>query len=308
MTAIETLEEFYQRHPDGTEKGFSANNAGRGHFNVFPRRGWCNNSPFGRRDYYKIALVIGNGKMRYQDHIVDIDQPALVFSSPLEPSSWERGAGPQSGWFCLFNQAFIESHEHKNAIQDFPLFKHGNKHIIFLDEQHLEFLSGTLRKMMEEMDSDYPNKYDLLRNYLHIIMHEALKIEPASTSENNPTAAARITHSFLELLERQFPIDSPEQSLKLKTANDYALNLSVHTNHLNRSVKEVTGKTTTQFISERVLKEALALLKHTDWNISQIANGLGFEEPAYFTNFFKKHAGASPGMSRLSAAPIQQLA
>jgi AraC family transcriptional activator of pobA len=51
-----------------------------------------------------------------------------------------------------------------------------------------------------------------------------------------------------------------------------------------------------------VLKEALALLKHTDWSIAQIANGLGFEEPAYFTNFFKKYTGSAPATSRLQSA------
>jgi AraC family transcriptional activator of pobA len=300
MQSIETLEEFYQRHPVDNQKVFAENNTGQGHFNVFMRKPCVLRTPFSRRDFYKIALVIGNGKMIYSDKQVVIDRPALVFSSPSVPSSWETGSGPQSGWFCLFTHAFIESHEHKSALQDFPLFKVGGSHIIFPDEAQLAFLTETLGRMMEEMDSDYEGKYDLLRNYLRIIMHEALKITPVNTIETNTSAAARITAQFLELLERQFPIDSPEQFLKLKTANEFAQNLAMHTNHLNRSVKEVTGKTTTQHISERVLKEAHALLKHTDWSIAQIANGLGFEEPAYFTNFFKKYTGSSPVMSRLA--------
>ena len=301
MQPIETLEEFYRRHPVENQKVFAENNTGQGHFNVFRRRHCIQRTPFSRRDFYKIALVIGNGKMIYSDKQVLVDRPALLFSSPSVPSSWESGPGPQTGWFCLFTQTFIESHEHKGALQDFPLFKVGGSHIIFPDEAQLTFLMATLSKMMEEMDSDYAGKYDLLRNYLRIIMHEALKTTPVNTIEINISAAARITTQFLELLERQFPIDSPEQFLRLKTANDFAKNLAVHTNHLNRSVKEVTGKTTTQHISERVLKEANALLKHTDWSIAQVANGLGFEEPAYFTNFFKKYTGHSPVMSRLSS-------
>jgi len=301
MQPIETLEEFYRRHPVENQKVFAENNTGQGHFNVFRRRHCIQRTPFSRRDFYKIALVMETGKMIYSDKQVLIDRPALLFSSPSVPSSWESGPGPQTGWFCLFTQTFIESQEHKGALQDFPLFKVGGSHIIFPDEAQLAFLTATLSRMMEEMDSDYAGKYDLLRNYLRIIMHEALKTTPVNTIEINISAAARITTQFLELLERQFPIDSPEQFLRLKTANDFAKNLAVHTNHLNRSVKEVTGKTTTQHISERVLKEANALLKHTDWSIAQVANGLGFEEPAYFTNFFKKYTGHSPVMSRLSS-------
>jgi len=305
MQNMETLEEFYQRHPVPNQSTFSENNTGQGHFNVFLRKPCVSRTPFSRRDFYKIALVIGQGKMIYADKEVIIDRPALVFSSPAVTSSWESGPGPQTGCFCLFSQAFIESHEHKSTLQDFPLFKVGARHIVLLNDAQLQFISATMEKMMEEMDSDYVNKYDLLRNYLHILMHETLKITPAGAYDRNSSASARITTMFLELLERQFPIDSPEQPLKLKTAHDYAQNLSVHTNHLNRVVKEVTGKTTTQHIAERVLKESHALLKHTDWSIGQIARGLGFEEPAYFTNFFKKYNGSSPANARINTMQLK---
>jgi len=72
----------------------------------------------------------------------------------------------------------------------------------------------------------------------------------------------------------------------------------VHVNHLNRSVKEVTGKTTSEHIAARIVQEASALLTHTDWNISEIAYSLGFEYPSYFTLFFKKHTGVSPNRLR----------
>ena len=70
----------------------------------------------------------------------------------------------------------------------------------------------------------------------------------------------RISETFIsneiELLERQFPVDSTEQSLKLKTPHDFADRLSVHVNHLNRAVKDVTGKSTSEIISARIANEA----------------------------------------------------
>jgi diketogulonate reductase-like aldo/keto reductase/AraC-like DNA-binding protein len=71
-------------------------------------------------------------------------------------------------------------------------------------------------------------------------------------------------------------IDSPDASLQLKTPNDYARNLSIHVNSLNRSVKKLQEDTSQQ-ITGRIIQEANALLKHTDWNIAEIAYGLGFE-------------------------------
>ncbi|MES2486305.1 MAG: AraC family transcriptional regulator, partial [Bacteroidota bacterium] len=82
---------------------------------------------------------------------------------------------------------------------------------------------------------------------------------------SHPDASSRITAVFNELLERQFPIESPLQRLSMRSATDYAESLSVHVNHLNRAIKTTTGKTTTTLISERLTAEAIALLKHTDW-------------------------------------------
>ena len=102
----------------------------------------------------------------------------------------------------------------------------------------------------------------------------------------------------MELLERRFPIESTLQQVGLRSPLDFAGQLGVHVNHLNRALKETTGKTTSQLIAERVTQEARALLKHTDWNISEIAWCLGFEELSNFTNFFKKNAASSPGSFR----------
>lgn len=80
----------------------------------------------------------------------------------------------------------------------------------------------------------------------------------------------------------------------LRSASEYAAQLSVHVNHLNSAVKESTGKTTTQLISERILKEAKILLKFSNWNVSEIAFALGYNEVTHFSNFFKKQTGISP--------------
>jgi AraC-like DNA-binding protein len=80
----------------------------------------------------------------------------------------------------------------------------------------------------------------------------------------------------------------------LRSAKDYADRLAVHVNHLNKVLKENTGKTTTGIISSRVLQEAKILLKQTDWNVSEIAYCLGFEEVAHFSNFFRKQTSFSP--------------
>jgi AraC-like DNA-binding protein len=194
----------------------------------------------------------------------------------------------------LFTPDFINQGTRNEGIQDSPLFKIGGDPIFFVAPEQISFLSDIFRRMMTEIDSDYVHKYELLRNYVHVIIHEAMKIQPADSYFQHFNASSRIVSLFVELLERQFPIDSPDHVLRLKTASDYAVNLSVHANHLNRVVKEMTGKTTTEHIADRIVKEAKALLLHTNWNISEIGYSLGFEYPAYFNNFFKKQTMQTP--------------
>ena len=90
--------------------------------------------------------------------------------------------------------------------------------------------------------------------------------------------------------------------MQFKTAQEFANRLSVHVNHLNRSVKEITGKPTSAHIAERIITEAKALLIHTDWTIAEIGYALGFEYPAYFNNYFKRLTGIVPSLVRLQTA------
>lgn len=298
MKTTESVEDFYKRLPKEVATQQSTNNAGIGHFNVFCRDACSVVSPYSRRDFYKASLIIGRGKLYYADKWVQIDRPAMLFSNPVVPYSWEPESEQQSGWYCLFTEGFIQHTERVESLRDSPLFKIGSNPIFFPDEAQLQEISAIFQKMMAEMASSYAQKYDVLRSYLHLLIHEAMKSNPADNFGAYANASARVSALFLELLERQFPIDSPFASLSLKTPADYAHALSVHVNHLNRAVKETTGKTTSEQIAARIAKEAGALLQHTDWNISDIAYGLGFEYPSYFTNFFKKHTGMSPNQLR----------
>ncbi|WP_426672192.1 helix-turn-helix domain-containing protein [Mucilaginibacter sp. McL0603] len=63
---------------------------------------------------------------------------------------------------------------------------------------------------------------------------------------------------------------------------------------MNKVLKENTGKTTTDIIAGRIIQEAKILLKQTDWNISEIAYSLGFEQVAHFSNFFRKQTTLAP--------------
>ena len=251
-----------------------------------------------RRDYFKIIMVTGDFTLKFGDKSVEMDGTYLFFANPkiqhtIIPRSLER-----SGYACVFTEDFIAGRELTGLLQHSPLFRSAEFPVLPLNKEQVAFLTGIYKKMLTVYDSDYEHRDDLFRNCIELIIHEALQIQPLNLDLREHNAAARITRSFLELLEKQFPIDNPADPLKLRTAQDFAQSLSVHTNYLNRTVKAVTGKPTSVLIADRIIAEAKALLQHTNWSVADIAYGLGFEYPTYFNNYFKRITGTTPNAIR----------
>jgi AraC family transcriptional activator of pobA len=269
-------------------------------FNVLPVKCDVNGMRmYSRKDFYKICLTTGKSKIHYADRSFKEEGTVLFFGNPHIPYSWEILSTTYVGYTILFSDAFFSGSDRSASLQNSPLFKIGGTPVLKINDEKREFLNTIFRKMIEEQKTDYIYKGDLIRNYVNLIIHEALKLQPAEHSDQHKNAASRLTSVFLELLERQFPIESADRPLQLKTAQDYANSLHVHVNYLNRAVKEVTGKSTTNHISDRIISEAKALLQHTDWNIADIGYALGFEYPTYFNNFFKKLTGTNPKSLRM---------
>jgi AraC family transcriptional regulator, transcriptional activator of pobA len=299
--SITSVEEFYNEIniplPEGFKKGI-------GHFNVFEIDDFIrglrekNIMLYNRRTYYKISLIIGKNRVEYADKIVNIEQNALLFATPLIPYHYVPQDANQSGHFCVFTPDFIHKNKTGVAIDELPIFRSDGFPIFQLSDQNLAEIKAIFEKMHREIASGYTYKYELLRNYVLELIHFGQKLQPAAALYSAQNAAKRISSLFLELLERQFLIESPQQRLHLRTAKDYADHLAVHVNHLNKVLKENTAKTTTEIISSRIIQEAKILLKQTNWSISEIAFSLGFEEIAHFSNFFKRQTSLSPHQYR----------
>ena len=296
-----SIEQFYQEINASIPKEIARE---IGHFNVFSFEELAAKlkdkpiMPYNKRTYYKISLITGKNIAEYADKVIEIDESALVFATPKVPYHWIPKDENQKGYFCVFTDEFLARNKSGVIIDDLPIFQPGGLPIFQISpEQRIE-VEEIFLKMNKELSSDYVFKYDLMRNYVLEIIHYGQKLQPKSITNPTSNASNRITSLFIELLERQFPIESPMQRLQLRTANDFAERLAIHVNHLNKILKENTGKTTSHVIAARVTQEAKILLRQTDWNVSEIAYSLGFEEIAHFSNFFKKQTGFAPNIFR----------
>ncbi|MEI6410724.1 MAG: helix-turn-helix transcriptional regulator [Bacteroidota bacterium] len=293
MNKVESIEAFYKRKFDWMPDNIRSE---IGHFNVFRLEPFVGDKaqpvPYKRRDYFKIMLVIGNSKVHFADKVMEVKKQALSFSNPQIPYKWEHLDNIREGCFCVFNHHFFHQY---GDLNQYAVFQPQGTHLFELTDEQVAKVRDIYERMFEEINSDYKHKYDVLRTLVFELLHFAMKMQPiAEFDKKTMHASQRISTLFLELLERQFPIDENHQTVQLRAASDFARQLNIHVNHLNRAIKETTEKTTSQLIAERFLQEAKVLLKHSAWSVSEIAYALGFTEVSHFNNFFKKHVQLSP--------------
>jgi AraC family transcriptional activator of pobA len=255
--------------------------------------------PYQRRDFYKITLLLaGAGQLHYASRSLRVAQPALVFTNPLMPYAWEKDAGPQLALYCSFTESFWQGGNSNPTLTSLPLFQPGGDPVFLLEAAQTAPLADIFRHLWTEAGTDYAHKADVLRHYLQLLLHEARKLQPPTAYTAPIDGLRRITSLFLELLERQFPLEAPAQPLRLRTPQDYAAALAVHVNYLNRAVRYVTGRTTTAYLAGRLVREATTLLHHSTWPVANISDALGFAYPTYFDTFYKKHTGHTPLQAR----------
>ena len=296
MEATQTIEAFYQAHPGLLPASLQQE---AGHFNVLRWQdlgeGKMKCSSYGRKQYYKISLLSGANTYHYADQSVRSERNALIFSNPLVPYHWEQPAEDeqQRGLFCVFTEAFLPQLA-SLALPEYPVFRPGGQSVFQLTDAQYQAVEAVFLRMETDLASDYVFKYEVLRHATLDLVHTALRWQPAAALPPHPNAAARIAALFGELLERQFPIESPSQRVRLRFPVEFADQLAIHVNHLNKALKETTGHTTSALLAARLTQEAKALLKHTRWTVSEIAWCLGFEELPHFIHFFKKNAQATP--------------
>lgn len=115
---------------------------------------------------------------------------------------------------------------------------------------------------------------------------------PGTDSEKIPVrqSADRLYQRFSTLLIESYP--------KARDVQWYAVALSVSPNYLARVVKQISGRSTIEWINDAVMTDVRTMLIHTDESIKEISVNLGFTNPAFFGKYVKKHSGLTPKQLR----------
>jgi len=169
----------------------------------------------------------------------------------------------------------------------------------------------------------------LFRNHRLAELFRFLMEETTENQENATSIGSELLAAFLMSLQREVraghfinpgPLGRPEVvPEKLHDNGDFKAELLHYVQrHLNQPltvesvarglflsrtqfilrVRQETGKSFIQFLTDYRIEEAKTLLKDSDWTINAIAGFLGFKSANYFQAVFRRSAGETPGVFR----------
>lgn len=190
------------------------------------------------------------------------------------------------GFLCNFHDDFIIGKFGKNEmLKDFEFLNvWGNPRVSLGTEASAYVLMLLARIFQSYSDSGLKN-IKILQSYFIALLCEIERVyQPVSNSLQFKSVA--LTNQFKALLFTH--IRSKHR------VTDYATLLNISPNHLNKTVKQITGKSPTRWIDETLLLEAKVLLHQTDMSITAVAAALGIFDASYFSRLFKKYEGTPP--------------
>ena len=242
-------------------------------------------------DFFQVSLIIGQGRLMHDFRERDIDGPTLFFLRPGQVHTIGAREG-LSGTVISFTQAFFD-HESPppSRLYEMPFFSPGETvPWLSLDEARVGPMGEIFAALQGEFDGALEGAAEVLRALLRILFVKAGRLYAAA----HPAGKA----SRGSLLARQFSLEVERRFREWHSLPPYARQLGVSANHLNEVVKEQTGHAAGEIIRQRRLLDAKRLLLHSDLSVSEIGYQLGFEDPSYFSRFFRRYTLHTPARFR----------
>jgi AraC family transcriptional activator of pobA len=178
------------------------------------------------------------------------------------------------------------------------LFSGGSCSALSVPDEDVERFDHLLDLLRAEVERPAgPESAELRRHLLTAALLWAQRWREVQLEEGGaPHSDVELQQRFLELLERDFTVSHE--------AGHYAAELGVTTGTLSRTLTKLSGRSTKQLITDRVILEAVRLLRFSDLQVKEIAAKLGFSDQFAFSKAFKRQRGEAPLDFRERAAQV----
>jgi AraC-like DNA-binding protein len=248
-------------------------------------------------DFYSIFVDRNfKGNMKYGQQSGDFQEGVLFFMAPgqvFEMAPEEAESTSRSGWVLLIHPDFLLKTALAKKIRTYEYFSYAVNEALFLSEKEERSMLHIMDIMAEECRSNI----DKFSGPVIIAQLELLLTYADRFYQRQFITRRKSSHSILERLEALLDgyFEGEELTTNgIPTVQYVASFLNVSPGYLSGLLKALTGRSTQQYIQERLIEYASAQLSATDQSVSEIAYGLGFEHPQSFSRLFKAKTSLSP--------------
>ncbi|HVI48750.1 MAG TPA: helix-turn-helix domain-containing protein [Chitinophaga sp.] len=159
--------------------------------------------------------------------------------------------------------------------------------------EDISLFENLFSMMQLELQRDGMGQEKILPSYLKILFTHLMRLKPNQACIENRIFG--IGHDMF----RRYKVEIEKNYRTLHHVQDYADLLSTQARNLNILSRRFVGRSAGELITDRIMLEAKRYLHHQSLSMKEIAFSLGFDDPAYFNRFFKKHTGVAPGQYKL---------
>ncbi|MBL7911231.1 MAG: AraC family transcriptional regulator [Bacteroidia bacterium] len=243
-----------------------------------------------RIDHYAICLLI-EGEMQLETNLFfhHAKAPSVFVIAPGVIRRFLDTNKIKKATVIFFDKDyFLKNQANIHFLDKFDFLEQKDQHIIDLDEiQYQKFLTY-FQQVEQKAQDTAPHSSDIIRSFIYILLNELEDIN-SSRSKAQTNVGSRN-----ELLLQEFKMLLTKYFIEERQLTFYAEKLFVTPKHLSAAVKEASGKTAGDWISEMLILESKVLLQNKQSTIAQIAERLKFTDPSHFGKFFKSQTGLSP--------------
>jgi AraC family transcriptional regulator, transcriptional activator of pobA len=240
-----------------------------------------------RHSYYELLFFTsGEGKHMIDFDIHEIRPQSLHFVSAGQVHAMSRSADTK-GFVIAFSKEFMFLNATDIAIlNDFPAFNKTAHPVLALEKEVFLEIERLITDMEREFNGTNPYKDKMLGAFICILLLKCKSLLRITGNEKTDIASQQVLQKFNAILEEKFIV--------LHKVNEYADLMNLSPNHLSETIKKITGKTAGEMIQDRLILEAKRMLLHSAITAKEIAYHLNFNDPSYFSRFFKTNTGHAP--------------
>ena len=245
------------------------------------------NDPVTREELYQVVLFSsGEGTIQLDFDTYEIKAPALLFISEFQLFTTLEGEDIAGEVIQFSNDFFCIKLNRTETFCDAVIFNLNKPPVIYLSDKENNKINFIIDQIKEELESPSIYKEEIITSQLKTLLLESAKIKLHKMGLTPVLKLSPTVADFQDLLEKNY--------VKEHQVQFYADQLFISSKGLNNAVKRELGKTASELIKEKLIIEAKRELYQGKKTIKEIAFELGFEDPAYFSRFFKKSTSKSP--------------